>query len=107
MVGRPLKFSRAAVGPGVAALGLQMTTNSGAQAFSSSEASPSFRVILGPKLMILNSMSERSAISSRARSMTVEVAIFPSLTRPILNMPKNRIGSDKRILMDGNQPANG
>lgn len=38
MVGSPLNFSRAAVGPGVAALGLQMTTSSGAQAFSSSEA---------------------------------------------------------------------
>jgi hypothetical protein len=37
----------------------------------------------------------------------VDVAIFPSLTRPILNMSEDGIGSDKRILMDSNCPANG
>ncbi len=86
MVGMPLKTSRAAVGPAVAAFGLLMTTSCGPQAFSSAEASPSFLVIFGPKLIILNSISVRSAISSRARSMAVEVAMFPSLMKPILNM---------------------
>ena len=94
MVGVPLNISRAAVGPAVAALGcddhhLRLL---GPELLC---CPSSFSVILGPKLMILNSMSVLCDLIQN-RSITVS-GYVAELKKPILNMPV-QAGEDKRIL---------
>ncbi len=81
------RASLALVGPFVLALGLITKTRSGLRArieFATSFAC--FEPMFAPEERTRTSMSSRSALSSRRSSIIGDVAMHPSLRKPILTM---------------------